>query len=168
MRRSRRVLVVGGLVATLVGASAAVAQAGRGFDIRTDRSGSDGYAHADGVVTFLDEDAFRISVEVSDRCGRGDGDGEGAYVWAQIRYLDGTYDGGRLLNVGFDNDGCGNGVDTRTSSFSPGRKVRWVRVRLDESDGPSGPSSSTTYSARKDNPYTGQAQPAERPSTMSE
>lgn len=146
------VVVLAALGCSVVVAAGPV-QAAPGFGLSTDRSGSDGYAHAEGAVRFAGRSSVRIRVEITDRCGSGDGDGEGAYAWAQIRYADGTYDGGRLLNVAYDNNRCGNGTVSRSSSFDPGKPIRWVRVRLDESDGPSGPSSSVVYSAAKDNPF---------------
>jgi hypothetical protein len=127
--------------------------AAQSFDIHTDTA--DGYGRTYGSVTFIDRNSVSVTSDVGDYCdSNGKGDGEGAYVWFQIQYTDGSYDGGRSLSINWDNDGCGNGFEHRSSTFNPGRDIRWVRIRLDESDGPSGPSSSTVYSTQKDNPFT--------------
>lgn len=140
-------LVVGTFV---VGQTAAFAA--QDFDISTNKT--DGYGRVYGAVTYIDSNSVKVTSHVADLCPSGNGDGEGAYVWFQIQYTDGSYDGGRSLNINFDNNGCSNGYETRTTTFNPGRAIRWVRIRLDESNGPSGNSSSTVYSSQKDNPYS--------------
>lgn len=133
---------------------AANAAAGASFAVKTTAFNLDGYAGAMGTITFLDNNSVRISSQVADHCGKGSGDGEGAYLWAEIVYTDGSSDAGHDLSLNWDSDGCDNGTKpAKTVTFNPGRNVRKVRVRLDEANGPSHPSE-TVYSPWADNPHT--------------
>jgi hypothetical protein len=143
------VLGVVGIMAT----TQAPAFAAQSFDLRTDAS--DGYAHAYGDVSYINASTVYVQSYVSDRCdSSGRGDGEGAYLWLQIKYTDGTIDGGRAILHGYDNDGCDTGYIPDGNSYNRGKKISWVRLRLDESDGPYGSASDTVLSSQKDNPYT--------------
>jgi hypothetical protein len=122
------------------------------YDIRTSAVGTDGYATASGTITFIDRNSVRITSTVADRCGSGTGDGEGAYLWAQITYSTGAFDDRVSLN--WDNDGCDNGNrGLHTVTLNPGVDIVKVRVKLDEADGSCCPSE-TVYSTWKDNPHT--------------
>ena len=153
LRTSLRALYLasGAVSALLVTTTAASAAS---FAMKTTAFNLDGYAGAQGTVTFLDSDSIRISSQVADHCGDGTGDGEGAYLWAEITYTDGSVDGGHTISANWDNDGCDNGTKPATTvTLNPGRAIKKVRMRLDEADGPSNPSE-TVYSAWMDNPAT--------------
>ena len=136
----------------------APAQASVSYSYRAETSTADGYAHVHGAVVFNGPRDFSVAANIADVCASsGAGDGEGAYAWAEMRYTDGTSDIGRFWNVGFDNNGCGS-VSNTTRFISPftqwNKRVASVRIRLDESAGSKGASSSTAFSTWKDNPYT--------------
>lgn len=122
------------------------------YSIRTAAVGTDGYAVASGTITFVARDRFRVSSTVTDKCGAGRGDGEGAYLWIAIEYMNGAID--RRLSLNWDIDGCNNGNrGTRSTTFDFNVGIKRVRIRLDEADGPSDASESA-YTTWKDNPYT--------------
>lgn len=140
-------------VVGILTANQAPALAAQSFDLSTDRT--DGYAHVYGEVRFVDAKSVYVLSYVSDRCdSAGRGDGEGAYVWLQIKYTDGTYDGPQVILTNYDNDGCDNGYIPHGETYNRGKKISWVRIRLDEADGPDDSTPDTVLSTQKDNPNT--------------
>lgn len=151
-RSLKSVGVVLGVVGILV-ATQAPASAAQSFDLNTDRT--DGYAHAYGGVTFVSATSVYVESYVSDRCdSAGHGDGEGAYLWLQIKYTDGSYDGPRVVLQNYDNDGCDTGYIPHIETYPRGKRISWVRLRLDEGNGPNDSAPDTVLSSQKDNPYT--------------
>src|SRR5690349_8130014 len=57
------------------------------YSLRTSAVGTDGYATGSGRVMFSDSNSLKVASTVADRCGTGDGDGEGAYLWIAIEYM---------------------------------------------------------------------------------
>jgi hypothetical protein len=120
-----------------------------------DRAGDDGYAWAEGTITFVDANSIKWSSSIGDRCGGGDGDGRGAYLYIYIYYMNG---GQERQNINLDNNGCGTGNIVKSSpgaySSPSDGNIKRVRFQLVESDGPVIPGDSTDWSVYKDNPYT--------------
>jgi hypothetical protein len=151
-RSLKSVGVVVGVVG-IMAASQAPALAAQPFDLNTDRT--DGYAHAYGEVSYIDANSVYVLSYVSDRCdSSGRGDGEGAYLWLQIKYTDGSYDGPRAILQNYDNDGCDTGYIPSSWTYDRTKRISWVRLRLDEANGPNDSTPDSVLSSQKDNPYT--------------
>lgn len=150
-RSLKSVGVVLGVVG-IMAATQAPAVAAQPFDLHTDMS--DGYAHVYGEVSFVNARSVYVNSYVADRCAsNGQGDGEGAYVWLQIKYTDGTYNA-KAIYQNYDDNGCSNGYIPSGSTYSMLRNISWVRIRLDEGNGPNDSTPDTALSTQKDNPYT--------------
>ena len=151
-RSVKSVGVVLGVVGVMA-ATQAPAYAAQPFDLNTDPS--DGYAHVYGEVRYVDANSVYVISYVSDRCDSSElGDGEGAYVWLQIKYTDGSYDGPRVILHDYDNDGCDTGYIPHGQTYDRSKNISWVRIRLDEADGPYDSTPDTVLSSQKDNPNT--------------
>lgn len=109
----------------------------------------DGSAHATGAVIFTGKGKFHVESSVWDSCPA---DGRGAYLFAIMKYKDGTV-AGSLVNR--DVNGCDNGLHDAVTYFNTGRRVMWVQMEVIEEDASLTGVIQTKSSTKKDNPYTG-------------